>query len=279
MNGIVDVGGGERGIFGAGIFDWCLDHGVTFDYLIGVSAGSANEASFLAGQKGRNYQFYTNYSFRKDYMSFRNMITKGSYIDLEYIYGDALTNSAGENPLNFGAIMDSGKTFRIVATDALTGKPVYFDSHDMVQDDYGAIKASSCVPVASKPYAWRGGLYFDGGLSDPIPFQKALDAGCEKVIIILTRPRHYYRKSDKDQKFAFFMKKWPMSAEALKKRAETYNRELDEAINLERQGKILILAPDSIEGMDTLTKDKQKIIDLYRKGQKEAEKIPAFLNH
>ena len=110
MNGIVDVGGGERGIFGAGIFDWCLDHGVTFDYLIGVSAGSANEASFLAGQKGRNYQFYTNYSFRKDYMSFRNMITKGSYIDLEYIYGDALTNSAGENPLNFGAIMNSGKT-------------------------------------------------------------------------------------------------------------------------------------------------------------------------
>ena len=75
------------------------------------------------------------------------------------------------------------------------------------------------------------------------------------------------------------MKKWPMAAEALKKRAETYNRELDEAINLERQGKILILAPDSIEGMDTLTKDKQKIIDLYRKGQKEAEKIPAFLNH
>ena len=70
-----------------------------------------------------------------------------------------------------------------------------------------------------------------------------------------------------------------MAAEALKKRAETYNRELDEAINLERQGKILILAPDSIEGMDTLTKDKQKIIDLYRKGQKEAEKIPAFLNH
>ena len=52
----------------------------------------------------------------------------------------------------------------------------------MVQDDYGAIKASSCVPVASKPYAWKGGIYFDGGLSDPIPFQKAFDAGCEKVI-------------------------------------------------------------------------------------------------
>ena len=47
MIGVVDVGGGLRGVYGAGVFDTCLDEGIAFDYLIGVSAGSANVASFL----------------------------------------------------------------------------------------------------------------------------------------------------------------------------------------------------------------------------------------
>ena len=77
MIGVVDVGGGLRGVYGAGVFDTCLDEGIAFDYLIGVSAGSANVASFLAGQKGRNLKFYADYSFRKAYMSFRNLLRRG----------------------------------------------------------------------------------------------------------------------------------------------------------------------------------------------------------
>ena len=57
--GIIDVGGGLRGIYAAGIFDYCMDENIRFDVCIGVSAGSANIASYLAGQCGRNYQFYS----------------------------------------------------------------------------------------------------------------------------------------------------------------------------------------------------------------------------
>ena len=42
--GIIDVGGGLRGIYAAGVFDWCMENGVQFDYGIGISAGSANLA-------------------------------------------------------------------------------------------------------------------------------------------------------------------------------------------------------------------------------------------
>jgi len=42
MIGFVDVGGGTRGIFGAGVFDYCIDHGIECDYFVGVSAGAAN---------------------------------------------------------------------------------------------------------------------------------------------------------------------------------------------------------------------------------------------
>ena len=42
---VIDVGGGQRGIYGAGVFDTCLDDNVRFDMTYGISAGSANVTS------------------------------------------------------------------------------------------------------------------------------------------------------------------------------------------------------------------------------------------
>ena len=81
--GISDVGGGLRGIYGAGVLDRCLEEKIAFDCCIGVSAGSANMTSYLAGQHGRNKPFYDEYSFRKEYMSVKNLVEKHSYLDLE----------------------------------------------------------------------------------------------------------------------------------------------------------------------------------------------------
>ena len=52
--GIIDVGGGMRDIYGCGVFDYLLDKKIEIDYCVGVSAGSANIASYIAKQRGRN---------------------------------------------------------------------------------------------------------------------------------------------------------------------------------------------------------------------------------
>ena len=44
-------------------------------------------------------------------------------------------------------------------------------------DDFDIIKASSAVPVACEPYVVDGVPYFDGGIADPVPVQKALEDG------------------------------------------------------------------------------------------------------
>ena len=86
MVGIIDVGGGLRDIYGAGVFDRLLDDGVQLDYCLGVSAGSANVASYLAKQRGRNHRFYIEYSKRKEYMSPSNLYKIGAFLNLKYIY-------------------------------------------------------------------------------------------------------------------------------------------------------------------------------------------------
>ncbi len=72
-----------------------MEEGVQFDCCIGVSAGSANMCSYVAGQHGRNKPFYQDYSFRKEYMSVGNLVHKHSYLDLEYVCGALRMEQAG----------------------------------------------------------------------------------------------------------------------------------------------------------------------------------------
>lgn len=276
--GVVDVGGGLRGIYAAGVFDYCMDQGIRFDLGIGVSAGSANLSSYAAGQRGRNYQFYIEYTFRKQYMSLGNFITKRSYVDMDYVYG-TLSNSGGENPLDYPALRDDPMEFYVVATDARTGKPKYFDKGDIRQDDYSIMKASSAIPFACRPYAVQGLEYFDGALSDPVPVEKAFQLGCDRVVVILTKPESVVRNSKKDEKVAAgIRKRYPAAAEKLCQRAQRYNESVALAKKYARQGKVQIIAPDDTCGVDTLKKDKRSLQRLYEKGYSDGKKITDYLD-
>ncbi len=276
--GIVDVGGGLRGIYAVGVLDYCMDQGIRFDLGIGVSAGSANLVSYAAGQRGRNYQFYTEYAFRKQYMSLSNFITKRSYVDMDYVYG-TLSNSGGENPLDYPALRDNPMEFYVVAADALTGAPKYFDKGDIRQDDYSVMKASSSIPFVCTPYVVQGRAYYDGALGDPVPVEKAFQLGCDRVVVILSKPERELRNSKKDEKLAAgIRKKYPAAAEKLCKRAQQYNEAVARAQEYARQGKVLIIAPDDTCGVDTLKKDKESLQRLYKKGYSDGKKITDFLS-
>lgn len=272
--GVIDVGGGFRSSFGTGILDYCLDHSITFDYCIGVSAGSANLCSYMAEQKGRNLYFYTKYFDRWQYMSIKNLVETGSYIGLDYIYSD-LSNHDGEYPLDWKKIRDGHRDLVIVATNALTGEPHYFHKWDMRQDEYDPIKASCCVPVVNRPYVIDGTPYFDGGLSDPVPYKKAFEDGCDKVVLILTRPAAFKRAPKKDKVITDLLKPLhPHAAKAMANRAEVYNRCVEECLQLQEEGKMIVLAPDDIGDMKTLTKDVEEIKALYQKGYDAGSLIP-----
>lgn len=272
------MGGGLRGIYAAGVLDYCMEQGVRFDLGIGISAGSANLVSYAAGQKGRNYQFYIDYAFRKQYMSLGNFITKRSYVDLDYVYG-TLSQADGENPLDYRAIVENPMECYVVATDAETGKPKYFDKSNIRQDDYNILKASSAIPFACHPYTVQGKAYFDGALSDPVPVHKAFQLGCDRVVVILTKPEHVIRSPKKDEKIAArIQKKYPEAAKQLRQRARRYNEGVALAKDYARQGKALIVAPDDTCGVDTLKKSKESLQKLYEKGYRDGKRITDYLS-
>ena len=278
MTGIIDVGGGMRGIYGAGVLDRCLDDGVNMDYCCGVSAGAANMCAYLAGQRGRNYRYYHDYSFRKEYMSAENLRRKGEYLDLHYVYA-TLSNSDGEDPLDFEAMMRNPARLVVVATDAKTNQPKYFTKADFTRDHYEVIKASCTIPIVCNTTLIGGREYFDGGLTDPLPIEKAVSDGCGKVVVILTRPVDYVADRSGERLAPVIdrlMQQYPASAKSVFARHDLYQRQLQTALALQDEGKALIVAPDDTCGVDTLKRTPETLDALYRKGYEDGGKIAAF---
>lgn len=275
--GIVDVGGGLRDIYGAGVLDRCLDEDIHFDLCIGVSAGSANLASYLAGQRGRNYKFYTEYAFRKEYMSMNNFLHSRNYVGLDYAYS-VLSNADGENPLDYGRLAADPAEFLVVASDAESGMVKYFTKADITQDNYDICKASCAIPFVCRPYPVGPRVYYDGALSDPVPVAKAFEEGCGKVVVILTRPKSVVRAVGKDEMIARrIRRKYPLAADNLLRRSERYNAGVALAKEYERQGRALIVAPPSTGGLSTLSRDKDALEHFYRRGYADGAAIKGFL--
>ena len=279
MLGIIDVGGGMRGSFTAGIYDYFNDQGIQpFDYLIGVSAGSGNMVTYLARQRGRNLRFYLDYAFRREYMSMHNMLRTGSYINLDYPY-TFLSGPGGEDPVDLDAFNQSSARYELVVTDALTGEAVYYDKEELRDGNFDPIKASCCVPGACRPYPLKDRLGFDGGIADPVPYKRAMEQGCDRLVVLLTRPVEYLRPLlDHREVMEKAMSRWPLAYAALLRRSVRYNLDIEAIKDREKAGTALLVGPSDIGGMGTLTKDKEAVVRLYHMGYAQGPRILEFVN-
>ena len=279
--GLVVEGGGMKCAYNAGILDAFLDEGISFSYCIGVSAGSGNLASYLAGQRGRNLRFFTDHIHSPDYFGLKSLLKTGNLFGLHYIYGE-LTRAEGADPLHFSALMKNPAEFEVVVTNALTGKPEYFGRERMAQDDYRLIMASSAIPVACRPVILDGVPYFDGGLTDAIPVRRALERGCEKLVVILSKNRDYVRKPQGMRKlYSRACRRYPRIVEGIDRRHIVYNENMKDVFSLERKGIAFVFAASEPIPVGTYSMKEEAERELYALGfrdfsaQKEA--LLAFL--
>jgi predicted patatin/cPLA2 family phospholipase len=118
---LVLEGGGMRGQYASGVMDFFLQAGIRFPYVIGVSAGISNAASYVAGQFERNRQVFTRFAGDPRYFSWRNWIREGNPFGMEFIYREL----PDFLPFDFEAFAAAPGRFRIGATDCETGRAVF----------------------------------------------------------------------------------------------------------------------------------------------------------
>lgn len=278
MNGLVLEGGGMRGLYTAGVLDLFLDRGIVFDTVIGVSAGACNAVSYLTGQRGRNYHVNIDYINDKRYMSARNFLKDGSLFSEEMMFH---TIPKELLPFDYEAFRQSKVPFTACCTSCLTGKPVYHRVTDL-EADYKPVLASMSLPLVSKMVPYRDDLLLDGGMADPIPVEKALRDGCDKLVVVLTREKGYRKAPERTLKLAQALyRKYPKLVNAIAQRHNVYNAQLDLCRKLEDEGRAILINPDEKVSIKRTEKDTSKLDALYHLGYEDARRradaIEAFL--
>ena len=267
--GLVLEGGGLRGIFTAGVLDFFLEKNIEFDGCIGVSAGSCHACSYLSKQYKRAFNVSVDYLDDKRYCSMHSLITTGDLFGVDFVYGEIPDKL---NPIDNEAFMKSRTRFQAVITNCRTGEAEYPDVKDF-RTDTVYIRASSSLPFLSKMVKINGELYLDGGVSDSIPIKKSIENGNTKNIIIMTRDKKYRKKQSKLGKIsAIRYKKYPKFVELMNTRFSRYNEILEYIYELERQGKVFIIQPETSLNLGRIEKNREKLTNVYNIGYKEAEK-------
>ncbi|MBQ7740107.1 MAG: patatin family protein [Eubacterium sp.] len=267
--GLVLEGGGSRGIYTSGVLDAFIEKGIEFPYVIGVSMGSCNAASFIGKCKRRQHDIIINYVNDKRYMSLESLIKNGEYMGSEWIFGELTYNI---RPLDYDTFESSGTVMCCVAVNALTGKPEYFYPKSLREWGCAEVRASCSMPGITKGFKIGKDLYFDGGLIDSIPLKRALEDGCEKAVVIQTQYSDY-SKSPMNKNFKKLFKKYPMIGEAILNRHNLYNEQLSYVKNMADEGRAFIIQPLTDLDCTPTEKSVAKLESIYRLGYTQGLKI------
>ncbi|MCI5928341.1 MAG: patatin family protein [Pseudoflavonifractor capillosus] len=279
--GLVLEGGAFRTIFSSGACDGLLAADIMPDYCVGVSAGIAYGVSYISKQSGRNLEILTHYANDKRYMGVNNLLRPGNhrcYFGLQFTY-DTIPNEL--IPFDYETFAAFPGEVEAVVTNMDTGKAEYLPVPKR-DEHFELLQATCALPFLFPVYHINGKPYMDGGAADAIPYDHAVEKGCDRVVVILTRERSYIRKQESLQPLIDrFYRKYPKFCDTMRRRADDYNACRGRLFRLEREGKVLIIAPKCTKGFSRTERDVEKIKALYQDGYQQAvarqEEIRAFL--
>lgn len=270
--GIVFEGGAYRTLFSCGVMDAFIEKDIYPDYVIGTSAGAAYSTSYLSKQKGRMLDVILKYGHDKRYFGINNIVdAKNRCIyNLKFSY-ETIPNEL--IPFDYDAFKAWGGEFYAVCTNVETGKAEYFPYTG--DDRTNTVLKATCALPMLFPYIYIDGVpYLDGGLSDSIPFEKALADGCDRLVVVLTREQGYKKTTSSSAKImARAYVKYPELSKDLLKRAGRYNRCIRRLEKMEKEGKLIVIRPTSTKGFSRLEHDQQKILNLYADGYNKGLEI------
>lgn len=267
--GLVLEGGALRGLFTAGILDVLMENGVRFDGLVGVSAGAAFGCNYKSGQAGRVIRYNKRFAHEWRYCSWRSWIATGDLFGGEFCYHkmpDELDvfdkETFDSNPMEYYA----------VCTDVETGEAVYKRLMKCSPETYEYIRASASMPMVSNIVEVGGRKLLDGGVTDSIPLRFFQQQGYERNLVILTQPADYQKRHNRLMPILrLWLHRYPKMIEALDRRHEMYNQQLEYVREEERKGNTYVIRPPQKLVIGHISHDENEMQGVYQMGRRVGE--------
>ncbi|AET15620.1 TPA: patatin family protein [Pasteurella multocida] len=271
--GLVLEGGGMRAMFTAGVLDVFLTENVQVDGIVAVSAGVLFGVNYPAKQYGRALRYNKKYLNDKRYMGWHSLLTTGNIVNKDFAFYELPFTL---DPFDAETFRQLKIDFYATLTNVQTGEAEYVKLDD-VFNEMEVLRATSAMPFVSKMVEINGQYYLDGGIADSIPLKKCQALGYDKIIVVLTRPLEYRKKTTPSWIFNLFYRDYPHLVEKLKTRYQNYNDTVEEIIRLNNNKDIFVIRPSHHLPISRIEKDVEKVQAMYDLGVTDAKREMAAL--
>ena len=266
---LIMEGGAMRGMFTCGVIDVMMREKIAFDAAAGISAGAVFGCNFKSGQMGRPLRYNKRYCGDKRYCSLSSLLRTGDLYGADFCYRELPDEL---DPFDRAAFRENPMAFYVGATDVETGKCVFHLCADGGENDMLWFRASASMPLVSRPVEAEGRLLLDGGITDAVPYAYVESLGYRRNVIVLTQPRGYRKAPVRGLPLIrLLLRKYPRIAEAMAKRHEMYNRQMEQIDDREDTGEALVIRPPCALGIGHTEKRPEELERVYRLGVQAAE--------
>lgn len=184
-NALVAQGGGQRGIFTAGVLDaFNLANFDPFEEFYGTSAGALNLCAYLCRQHGLGKAFITELTTKPEFFHLFSYIRRKQYMDLDWAL-EKICDFPFQMDIDMGRrALGSRKAYAAV-TSSLALSDEYFP---MLGNNWKDVMRATCaIPrLYPKEVKLNNKLYVDGGVSASIPVQEAWRREARFITVIRT---------------------------------------------------------------------------------------------
>ena len=277
--GLVLEGGALRGLFTAGVIDVLMEHDITFDGIVGVSAGAAFGCNYKSRQPGRVIRYNVRFAHEWRYCSLRSLLKTGDLFGGEFCYH---LMPEQLDPFDWNTFEKDPTEFYAVATDLKTGEAIYKKIEEHSRESREWFRASASMPLVSKVVKIQGREMLDGGIADSIPLKFFQEKGYERNVVVLTQPEDYIKKPNKLMPLMRIgLHRYPKFLQAMERRHLMYNAQLDWVRQEEQKGNILVIRPQQKLAIEHVSHDREQMQHVYQQGriitENKISDIKAFL--
>jgi NTE family protein len=186
---VVFSGGGSLGAVQVGQLRALLDHGVVPDLVVGSSIGALNAAAFAQNptregvaaleqiwKRAARTNTVFGYSKAGEIMRFA--------LRREAVYPTSTLREVIAEGILFDQIEDAPLRYGVMTT-ALSGNPERCWWEGAAKK---LVLASAAIPGVFPPVVYDGLTLIDGGVTNNVPINQAVEAGCTRIFVLLCKP-------------------------------------------------------------------------------------------
>lgn len=177
-------GGGSLGAVQIGALRALLEAGIRPDLFVGCSVGALNAAALAVdptiARLNHVERLWRSLDRKDVFGGNRRMLATHLVRGDDHLYEPDALRALIRRAVPVDDLGETAVACHVVTTDLQTGAPCWWTTGDPV----AVLTASACLPAVFPPVPLSGSLHVDGGVTCPVPTERALDLGAMRTWVI-----------------------------------------------------------------------------------------------